>query len=99
MCLEARSPARVAQIIVIEAVVVAALAWLLASVVALPLSKLIGDALLGTMFSTTSDLPVQIEPNGLMLWLVVSLLGGVLSSLWPAMRASRASVHEALTYE
>jgi len=93
------TPARVAQILVIEGMAVGTLGWLAAAAVAGPLSKLIGDSLLRVMFKTGSDVSVAAEPAGVLVWLVVSLAGSALASLWPALQASRASVREALMYE
>jgi putative ABC transport system permease protein len=93
------TPLRVLQIVVLEGVVVAVLAWLLATLTAWPLSKLLGDLLLGLMFSSAAEIAVAVEPAGVGIWLVVSLVGSALASLWPAWQASRAPIREALSYE
>ena len=93
------TPARVVLIVVIEGVIVGALAWLVATAAARPLGKAIGDLLLGLMFRSDVDLPLTSEPKGVLIWLAVSIVGSALASLWPAWQASRASVREALSYE
>lgn len=93
------TPARVILMVLAEGVIVGLLGWMVATMTAWPLSKLVGDLLLGLMFRTAAEIPVVIEPLGVIIWLVVSVVGSALASLWPAWQASRMSVREALTYE
>ena len=93
------TPARVAQIVVIEGVTVGGLAWLIATLLAWPSGKAVGELLLGLMFRTPTGISLAIEPTGILIWLVVSLAGSALAGLWPALQASGAPVREALSYE
>lgn len=93
------TPARVAQIVVIEGAMIGATAWLVATLTAWPLSKAIADFLLRMMFRSTADMAVAIEPKGVVIWLAVALAGSAIASLLAARQAAQASVREALTYE
>ncbi|MEQ1566116.1 MAG: FtsX-like permease family protein [Myxococcota bacterium] len=93
------TPARTMQIVVLEGVVLASVAWLVAALCAWPMGELIGDLMLGLMFSSAAEIAVAVEPAGIVIWLVVSLVGSALASIWPAWQASRAPIREALTYE
>ncbi|HMA91901.1 MAG TPA: FtsX-like permease family protein, partial [Polyangiaceae bacterium] len=93
------TPARVAQIVILEGMVVGAVAWLIAMAVVMPLGKIIGDLMLRWMLRAQSEIPIAIEPKGIVIWLAVALIGSALASFWPARQASRKSVREALTYE
>lgn len=93
------TPTRIAQIIVIEGLAVGALAWLMATVAVVPLTKAIGDQILRRLISSGTEIALAWEPRGVAIWLVVTLAGSALASLWPARQAWRMSVREALTYE
>jgi putative ABC transport system permease protein len=93
------TPARVAQIVIIEGMVVGALAWLLSTVAVMPLGKVIGDLMLRWLLRAQSEIPIAIEAKGIAIWFVVALGGSALATLWSARQAARASVREALTYE
>jgi putative ABC transport system permease protein len=92
----ATSPA-VAGIFVLEGVVIGVLSWLLA----LPLSYP-GALVFGRMIGQTilnADLYFRYSVAGALLWLAIVVVLSVLASLWPALRATRVSVREALAYE
>ena len=76
-----------------------ALAWLMATVTVVPLTKAIGDQILRRLISSGTEIALAWEPRGVAIWLVVTLAGSALASLWPARQAWRMSVREALTYE
>lgn len=93
------TPARIAQIIVIEGLTVGAMAWLVATLTAIPLSRYIGNLLLRVLLKIETEITFANAPNAFIIWLGVALVGSALASLWPAWQASRMSVHDALTYE
>lgn len=84
-------------IVVAEGVVIGLLSWALAAVLAWPVSRLAGDAMVLAMFRTPLDF--RFETGGLLIWLAVSVAIGALSSLVPAWHASRRPVREAIAYE
>jgi putative ABC transport system permease protein len=87
----------VAGIFVVEGMFVGALSWLLALPVSYPgalaFSSLVGDAVL------EMPLDFKFSVDGAVLWLGVVLALSAVASLWPALRATRVSVREALAYE
>ena len=92
----AASPAIVG-IFVLEGMFVGALSWLLAVPLSYPgaqvLSAAIGQGLMSLPLTFMYPL------SSLLLWLVIVLVISALSSLWPALRATRVSVRESLAYE
>ncbi len=80
-----------------EAVVTALLSWLLGLLIAIPLSKFLGDAV-GVAFMQ-SPLTWRFSLPGAVSWLALVVLLAAVASLLPAWRASRVSVRESLAYE
>jgi len=87
----------IVRIFVGEGMLLGTLSWLLAVPLAYPcaqaFSDLIGNELLNIPFD------FRYSTTGAMLWLAIVLTLSALASLWPAVRATRVSVREALTYE
>jgi putative ABC transport system permease protein len=83
--------------IVAEGVVIGVLSWIIAALLAWPISKAIGDFLVKVMFR--SGLDFTFEPLGLVIWMIVSIGLSAVASFLPAWRASRITVREALAYE
>ncbi|HXQ74432.1 MAG TPA: FtsX-like permease family protein [Pyrinomonadaceae bacterium] len=83
--------------VIAEGLVIGVLSWAIAALFAWPVSKFVGDSLVGMMFR--SGLDFTFEPLGLVIWLVVSIGLSAVASFVPAWRASRATVREALAYE
>jgi putative ABC transport system permease protein len=82
---------------VTEGVLVGALSWLFAVPISYP-SALVFNNLVGT---TLFRLPLNFDFSlmGVGMWLGIVVILSALASLWPALRATRVSVREALTYE
>jgi putative ABC transport system permease protein len=93
------TPARVIRLVVFEGALIGVTAWFVATIAAVPLTKLIGDFFLRRVLASGAEIVVALEPRGVALWFGVSLLGSVVASLWPARQASRTTVHEALAHE
>lgn len=91
------SDGAVRRIVLSEGVVIAVLAWLIGTLVSLPMSYAMslafGKALLNTPLTWTYSL------FGVALWLVIALLIAVVASLIPARSAVRLTVREVLAYE
>jgi len=83
--------------VVAEGIVIGVSSWLIAALLAWPISKAVGNFLVGVMFQ--SGLDFVFEPWGLVIWLGVSTGISALSSFLPAWRASRVTIREALAYE
>jgi putative ABC transport system permease protein len=87
----------VATIFVVEGVILGVLSWLLAVPVSVPLARLLSDVIGEELIYTTLEFTYSV--NGMLLWLLVVIVLSALSSLGPALQATRVSVREALAYE
>ncbi|HJU93629.1 MAG TPA: FtsX-like permease family protein [Pyrinomonadaceae bacterium] len=83
--------------IVAEGIVIGLLSWIIAALLAWPISKVVGDFTVKVMFR--SGLDFTFEPLGLLIWIVVSISLSAAASFLPAWKASRVTVREALAYE
>jgi putative ABC transport system permease protein len=91
------TPRAVFWIVASEALAIALASFVLAAVLAWPISKALGELLLERMFRITPAF--AFEPMGLVVWLAVSLNLGAIASLAPAWQASRRPIREAISYE
>jgi putative ABC transport system permease protein len=73
------------------------LSWSLGAVLALPASKLMSDSMGMLLFSM--PLSFTFAPDGVLLWLGLSLLVAAGASYLPARNATRLSVREVLSHE
>jgi putative ABC transport system permease protein len=85
------------KVITIEGLVIGVMSWILAAILALPLSKLVGD-LFGLIFLQTT-LDYALSPIAFLLWLGLVIGFSLLASLLPARGASMLTVRETLVYE
>jgi putative ABC transport system permease protein len=90
-------PRTVLLIVVAEACATSLLAGALAGVVAWPVSRAVGHALVTLMFR--SGVAFSFEPAGLLIWLLISLVLGAAASSLPAWHAARRPIREAIAYE
>ena len=84
-------------IVMAEGVMTGALSWMLAAVLAYPVSQGLGNLMAILMFRTALDF--RFATGGLFAWLGVSLVLGAVASFLPAFHASRRPVREAIGYE
>jgi len=85
------------KIIGAEALILGIVSWLIALVLAVPLSKYIGD-IFGTIFLRTT-LDFAASPMAFVLWLGVVVTFSIAASFLPARKATRLTVRETLAYE
>lgn len=84
-------------LVVLEGVIIAACAWLIALPLSVPISASLAAAFGRIMFPVPAIyLP---EPRGVCIWLFVVVVVAILASLWPALRATRVPAAVALSYE
>jgi putative ABC transport system permease protein len=87
----------VARVFIVEGVAIGVLSWTLGSVLALPLGRLLSDAvglpLMGTPLSFSYSV------LGAWVWLAAVVILSALASAIPARNASRLTVREVLAYE
>jgi putative ABC transport system permease protein len=87
----------VMQVVIVEGVIVGLLSWLIASLLAFPLGKIMTVAV-GISFIKV-PLDYAFAPVGIGLWLIIVLVLSVFASYLPANNATRVVVREALVYE
>jgi putative ABC transport system permease protein len=90
------TPGLVARVVVGEGLLVGALSWVLALVLAVPLTLGLGGVL-GTAGAFGAPLSVLVSATGALAWLGVTSVVSITASLVPARRASRLTVREALS--
>ena len=90
------TPAAVLRVIVGEGVFVGAMSWLLAIVLAVPLSALVGSVVGRMAFRVA--LPLVMSPSAMAFWLVAVIVTSAIASGYPAWRASQLTVREALAH-
>ena len=83
--------------VVLEGLVMGILSWIIAALLAWPVSKVLGDVLVRALLRGGVDF--VFEPRGLLIWLIVSISVSAAGSFIPAWKASRTTVREALAYE
>jgi putative ABC transport system permease protein len=84
------------RIIISEGMLIGGLSWGFALMISVPLSLLVGRIV--GMLSFKVPLGLTISPLATLLWLVVVLAISAAACAWPAFRASRLTVREALAY-
>lgn len=87
----------VLQIVMVEGVLLGLISWALGAALALPISKLLSDAVGITFFNFA--LEFRFSTNGLLMWLAISLVLAVVASVLPAWNASRLTIRDVLAYE
>ncbi len=87
----------VLQIFMVEGLLIGTLSWLIGSMVAIPLSKLMSD-MVGQAF-LRAPLSYVFSITGTLIWLGLVLFLAGLASFIPAWNASRLTVRDVLAYE
>ncbi|MFQ3632647.1 ABC transporter permease [Roseiflexus sp.] len=87
----------VQRIVVTEGIIIGALSWALAMIVAVPLAKVISDSVGMAFFQTPLSFSFSI--GGALIWLVLVTIIAAIASLLPAYNATRLTVREVLAYE
>jgi len=91
------SDGAILKVVIVEGVLIGLLSWLLGTIMALPLSQLLSDAVGASIFQTPLSYTFSLE--GVELWLGTVLVLATLASFWPARNASRVTVRDVLAYE
>ncbi len=87
----------VMRVVILEGVLMGAASWIAGSLLAVPISKLLSDAVGLGMIQI--PLTFTFSTPGALLWLVIVVILAVLASFLPAWNASRLTIREVLTYE
>jgi putative ABC transport system permease protein len=91
------SDGAVLRVVMAEGILVGVMSWALGALLALPISKLLSDAV-GNAF-VQAPFSFQFSLTAVGLWLAVVLILAALASFLPAWNASRLTVRDVLAYE
>ncbi len=91
------SDGKVLLVFLVEGLFIGVLAWSLGAVVALPASKLMSDGMGMLLFSMPLSFTFALD--GVLLWLILSIIVAAGASYFPARSATRISVREVLSHE
>jgi len=91
------SDGSVLKVFMVEGLFIGVLSWLIGAILALPIGKLLSDAV-GIAF-TDFPLNYTFSTQGALLWLAVVLVLAAMASFLPARSASQLTVREVLAYE
>jgi|GEM_PF-1514304 len=83
--------------IVLEGLLLAAIAWALAIVISLPLTITANSMLGNLLFSCPLDFRVSVP--GILLWLLVAILSSCIASIMPCRKLNRMITRDVLAYE
>jgi putative ABC transport system permease protein len=84
-------------IVLVEGILIGLISWLLACLVAVPISKQLADVIFRIIFNTNARLAFNFSGN--LIWLGLVLLLSIIASVIPAYNASRLTIREVLAYE
>lgn len=91
------TPGAVERIFMFEGMVIGVLSWVIANVLALPLSVVVGN--ISGKVLVDAPLDAGFSPAGVVLWLVIVVVFSAAANFYPAWKASRLTVKEVLAYE
>jgi putative ABC transport system permease protein len=85
------------RLVIVEGLIIGVLSWILGSLLAFPISKVLADSIAQAIFGAPSTLGVT--PTGFLIWLGAVILLASLASVLPARHATRLTIREVLAYE
>lgn len=87
----------VLQVVMVEGILIGIISWVIGALLAVPLSKLLSDAV-GMAF-WQSPLSYSFSISGMFIWLGVVVVLSAIASFLPAWNAARLTVRDVLAYE
>jgi putative ABC transport system permease protein len=85
------------KMVIVEGMIIGLVSWLLGTLLAFPISKVMADSIAMSLFDSPSNL--GFTPTGFILWLGAVIVLSVLASVMPARKAARLTIREVLAYE
>jgi putative ABC transport system permease protein len=85
------------RMVIIEGLLIGILSWILGSLLAFPISKLLSDSISNAIFGSASNFGMT--PTGFLIWLGAVVVLSALASAAPARSATRLTIREVLAYE
>jgi len=92
----AANPA-VRKVVVVEGIVVGLMSWVFATLLSAPVGRVLAGAVVESVLKAQANF--QYSVVGVIVWLAIVVVIGILSSLGPARKAVSLSVREVLDYE
>jgi len=88
---------QVMKLVLVEGLIIGMLSWLIAVVLAFPISYLMSYIINMSIFGVTGEYSFTV--NGFIIWLGIVILLSLVASLVPANKAAKLTIREALAYE
>jgi len=85
------------RMVLVEGALIGLISWLLATLLAFPISKILADSISLSIFGSPTDF--GFSPLGFSLWMAIVVVLSVLASVMPARNATRLTIREVLAYE
>jgi putative ABC transport system permease protein len=83
--------------VVVEGLLIGLMSWFFGTLLAIPISSLMSNALNLALFGATAHF--TFSPTGVVVWLFAVLILSILASVMPARNAARLTIREVLSYE
>jgi putative ABC transport system permease protein len=87
----------VMNMVIVEGMLIGMISWVLGTLLALPISKILSDTIHLAVFDARADFTFTL--TGPLYWLGLVILLSILASVIPARSAARLTIREALAYE
>jgi putative ABC transport system permease protein len=87
----------VMNMVLVEGLLIGLLSWVIGTLLAVPISKLLSDTIHLAVFQSLAQF--TFTPTGPLYWLALVVVLSVLASVIPARSAARLTIREALAYE
>jgi putative ABC transport system permease protein len=91
------SNGNIQSIVIIEGMVVGLISWLVAILLSIPITNVLCYGV--GMGILTAPMPAVYDVNGILAWLIGTLIIATIASALPARQASRLTVKDTLAYE
>ena len=85
------------QIVLVEGALIGILSWFAGAILAIPLGQVISERV--GLALLDAPLVYAYSFKGMLLWLAIVIVLSTVASGWPALRAARLTIREALAYE
>jgi putative ABC transport system permease protein len=88
---------QVMTLVIIEGAIIGVISWILAALLAFPISYLMSNIINSSVFGVMGEF--SITANGFVIWLGIVSLLSIIASILPAQNAARLTIREVLAYE
>jgi putative ABC transport system permease protein len=85
------------KMVIVEGIIVGSISWILACLLAFPISRMLSDSISLSLFGSPSTFGMT--PTGFIIWALVVFILSTLASILPAFNATRLTIREVLAYE